>query len=47
VEKTKQTYVLPLLEECYFTTISFDFWMSKGGIFHDVFAFVISILGFN
>jgi hypothetical protein len=47
VEKTKQTYVLPFFEEWYFTTASFDLWMSKGATIHDVFAFVIIILGFN
>jgi hypothetical protein len=35
VEKTKQTYVLPFLEEWYFTLASFDFWKSKGATIHD------------
>jgi hypothetical protein len=34
VEKTKETYVLPLLHECYCVTTNFDLWMSKGA--HDV-----------
>jgi hypothetical protein len=42
VEKTKQTYVLLLLDECYCVIDSFDLWMSKGA--HDVFALVIIFL---
>ncbi len=34
VEKTKQTYVLLVLIECVFVTVSFDSWMSKRA--HDV-----------
>jgi hypothetical protein len=44
VEKTKQTYVLPILAKCVsITTLSFDLWMSKGA--HDVFAFDCEFLG--
>jgi len=42
VEKMKQEYVSPTLKQCYFATISFDLWMSKGA--HDVFALVINFL---
>ncbi len=46
MEKTKQTYVLPLLDECYCGTTNFDLWMSKGA--NDVFTqFVIIFLGSN
>ncbi len=46
VEKTKQTYVLPLLDEFYCATTNFDLWMSKGA--NDVFTqFVIIFLGFD
>jgi hypothetical protein len=45
VEKTKETYVLPLLNDCSCAIASFDLWMSKGA--HDVFVLVISFLGFN
>jgi hypothetical protein len=38
MEKTKWTYVLRLLEECHFATISFDLWISKGA--HNVFALI-------
>jgi len=45
VEKTKKTYVLPLLNDCSCTTASFDLSISKGA--HDVFVLVINFLGFN
>ncbi len=45
VEKIKETYVLPLLYDNCCATTSFDLWMSKGA--HDVFALVISFLGFD
>ncbi len=45
MEKTKETYVLPLLNDCYCATTNFDLWMSKGA--HDVFALVINFLGFD
>ncbi len=45
VGKTKQTYVLLLLDECYCVIASFDLWMSKGA--HDVFALVIFFLKLN
>jgi hypothetical protein len=41
----KQTYVLPLLEECHFIIISFDLWMFKG--VHDIFALVMIFWGSN
>jgi hypothetical protein len=44
VEKTKETYVLPLLIRCYCVTANFDLWMSKGA--HDVFTMII-FLGFE
>jgi len=37
--------VLPLLYDYCCATTSFDLWMSKGA--HDVFALVISFLGFD
>jgi len=39
MEKTKKTYVLPLLNECYCVIVNFDLWMFKAT--HDVFAMVI------
>jgi hypothetical protein len=45
VGKTNQTYVFPLLNECYCVTGSFDLWMSKGA--HDVFALVINFFECN
>jgi hypothetical protein len=39
VEKTKQKYVLPLLDDYTFVTTSFELWMSKGA--HSIFAFVV------
>jgi hypothetical protein len=45
VEKNKETYVLPLLNDCSCATTSFDLWMSKGA--HDVFILVIKFLGSN
>jgi hypothetical protein len=42
VDKTKQKYMLPKLKQCYYATISFDLWMSKGA--HDVFALMINFL---
>ncbi len=44
MEKTKQVYVLPTLTNCIFAT-TFDLWMLKG--VHDIFAFVINLLGFD
>jgi hypothetical protein len=35
VEKNKETYVLPLLNDCSCATACFDLWMSKGA--RDVF----------
>jgi len=43
VEKTKETYVLPLLDDYSCAITSFDLWMSKGA--HDVFILVINFLG--
>jgi hypothetical protein len=43
VEKTKETYVLPLLNDFYCVIANFDLWMSKGA--HDVFVLVIKFLG--
>jgi hypothetical protein len=45
VEKTKETYVWPLLNDCSCVTLNFDLWMSKGA--HDVFVLVIIFLGSN
>jgi hypothetical protein len=45
VEKTKETYVFPLLNDCSCATTSFDLWMSKGA--HDVFVLVIIFLRFD
>jgi len=45
VEKTKETYVLPLLNDCNYATARFDLWMSKGA--RDVFILVIIFLGSN
>jgi len=45
VEKIKETYVLPLLNDCSYVTASFDLRMSKGA--HDVFILVINFLGSN
>ncbi len=45
MENIKQTYVLPLLYECYCVIASFDLWISTCA--HDVFALVIIFLGFN
>jgi hypothetical protein len=42
MEKTKQLYVLALIE-CHFATTSFDFWTSKGA--YDVFGLIINFLG--
>jgi hypothetical protein len=42
MEKTKQTYALPILKECHSTIASFDLWMLKG--VHDVFFLVIIFL---
>jgi hypothetical protein len=42
VEKTKETYVLPLQNNCSCATTNFDLWMSKGA--HDVFVSVINFL---
>jgi hypothetical protein len=43
VEKTKETYVLPLLNDCSCAIARFDLWMSKGA--RDVFVLVIIFLG--
>ncbi len=43
VEKIKQLYVLPILAKHNSTIMNFDLWLSKGA--HDIFAFVINILG--
>jgi hypothetical protein len=43
MKKTKQTYVLPLLEECHSIISSFNLSMSKGA--DDVFALIIIFLG--
>jgi len=45
VEETKETYALPLLNDCSCPTTNFDLQMSKGA--HDVFILVIIFLGFN
>jgi hypothetical protein len=45
VEKTKETYVFPLLNDYSCATTCFDLWMSKGA--HDVFVLVINFLGSN
>jgi hypothetical protein len=45
VDKTKETYVLPLLNDCSCTITSFYLWMSKDP--HDVFILVIDFLGSN
>jgi len=45
VEKTKEIYVLPLLNDCSCVTANFDLWMSKGA--HDVFVLVKNNLGFD
>ncbi len=45
IKKTKETYVLPLLNDSSCVTTSFDLWMSKGA--HDVFFLVIIFLGSN
>jgi hypothetical protein len=44
-EKTKETYVLPLLNDCSCAIANFDFWMSK--CVHYVFILVITFLGFH
>ncbi len=41
----KQKYVLLKLANCNFCSYNLDLWMSKGT--HDVFAFVITLLGVN
>ncbi len=45
VEKTKETYVLSLLNDCNYATTRFVLWMSKGA--RDVFVLVIIFLGSN
>ncbi len=45
MEKTKQTNVLPFVEKCHSTILSFDLCMSKGA--HDVCALDITCLGSN
>jgi len=39
MEKRKQVYVPPKLEDCISTTINFDLWMSKEA--HDIFGYMI------
>jgi hypothetical protein len=43
VEKTKETYIFPFLNDYNCATTSFDLWMSKGA--HDVSILVINFLG--
>jgi hypothetical protein len=43
VEKIKQKYVLPLLNNYIIIITSFDLWVSKGA--HDIFALVVNLLG--
>ncbi len=43
MDKTKETYVLPLLNDCNCAIGSFDLWMTKRA--HDVFFLVINFLG--
>jgi hypothetical protein len=45
VEKTKETYVLPKLNDCSYATTNFDLWTSKGA--HDVFILIIIFLEFE
>jgi hypothetical protein len=45
MEKKKQIYVPPKLEDCTFTTTNFDLWMAKEA--HDIFVSMINFLGFN
>jgi len=45
VEKTKEIYLLPLLNDCNYVTANFDSWMSKGA--HDVFILVKNNSGFD
>jgi hypothetical protein len=45
VEKTKEIYVLPWLNDCSCATTNFDLWMFKGA--HDVFILVIIFWGSN
>ncbi len=45
VGNTKETYVLPLLNDYSCATANFDLWMFKGA--HDVLVFVIIFLGSN
>jgi len=45
VEKTKETYVLPLINDCSCAIVSFHLEMSKCA--HDVFVLVIIFLGSN
>ncbi len=45
MEKIKETYVLPLLNDYCCAIANFDLWTSKGA--HDVFALVIIFLGFD
>jgi len=45
IQKTKETYVLPLLNDYSCVATNFDWWMSKGA--HDVFVLVINFLGFD
>jgi len=45
VEKTKETYVFPLLNDYSCAGTNFDLWMSKGA--HDVFVLVMIFWGSN
>jgi hypothetical protein len=45
MEKRKQVYVPPKLEDCTSTTTNFQIWMSKEA--HDIFACVINFLKFD
>jgi hypothetical protein len=45
VEKTKETYALPLVNDYSCGLTNFDLWMLKGA--HDVFILVIFFLGFD
>ncbi len=44
MEKIKETYVFPLLNDYNCAITSFDLWMSKGA--HDVFILVTNFFGF-
>jgi hypothetical protein len=42
VEKTKNLYILPTLEDCLLTMITFDPWMLVNA--HDIFGLVINFI---